>query len=153
MTPEQFRDWANLPLDESRSRLEPYKDLILRWRRQGRGYTRIRELLAEKCSVTVSRQVLTRFIQKRAKPRKAQLDLDLEQTAVQPLEPLPVIRSAVAKPSNSDQSSDPFAEARERMRKHKEAAAVRKSEPLYPIYTDDELLEPHVLKPKTKEEN
>jgi hypothetical protein len=84
LSPKDLHTLVNLPLDESHSRLGPYKELILRWRRQGRGYTRIRELLAEKCSVTISRQVLTRFIKRHSKARKAerdlqdQLDLDLE---------------------------------------------------------------------------
>ena len=86
MTPQELRALENLPLDESRSRLEPYRELILRWRRQGRGYTRIRELLAEKCSVTISRQVLTRFIKRRSRPRKVQPDFEMEPSTMQRLE-------------------------------------------------------------------
>jgi hypothetical protein len=33
--------YDRVPPDEPRSRLEPYKDLILKWRRQGRTYRRI----------------------------------------------------------------------------------------------------------------
>ena len=92
-TPEELHSLVNLPLNESRSRLGPYTDLILRWRRQGRGYTKIRELLAEKCSVSISRQVLTKFIKRHSKARKAkrdlenQLDLELEPATGQRLRP------------------------------------------------------------------
>jgi len=108
--------------------------------------------LALECKVKVAHQTLRRFIKRRAKPRKPKPDFEMEPATVRAVAQIPVT-SGAAIPQNSDQSSDPYAEARERMRKHKEAAAVQKSEPLFPIYTDDELLEPHVLKPKTKEEN
>ncbi len=153
MTPEQFRDLANLPLDESCSRLEPYRELILRWRRQGRGYTRIRKLLAEKCSVTISRQVLTRFIKRRAKPRKPKPDSDLESATVQPVAP---VRQAAATsiPKSSDQSVDPYAEVRERMRKHKEAPPPLKPRKVFevPEEDDDEIKPLRMMPPPTKKE-
>ena len=41
----------NLPPDEPRSKLEPFRAYILRWRRQGRSYRRIQEILREhQCS-------------------------------------------------------------------------------------------------------
>ena len=101
----------------------------------------------------MSHKGVLKFVKRAARPRKLQPDLEIEPATVQPVASLPLTRAAAATPRSSDQSSDPYAEARERMRKHKEAKAVKKSEPLFPIYTDDELLEPHVLNPKTKEEN
>jgi hypothetical protein len=60
----------SVPADEPRSRLEPYRDLILLWRRQGRTYHRIRQLLIEKCEVKVGYGTLYRFIERRSRPRK-----------------------------------------------------------------------------------
>ena len=59
----------SVPADEPRSRLEPYRELILRWRRQGRTYHRIRQLLAEQCDVKVAYVTLYRFIQRRSRPQ------------------------------------------------------------------------------------
>jgi hypothetical protein len=59
----------SVPADDPRSRLEPYRELILRWRRQGRTYHRIRQLLAERCDITVAYVTLYRFIQSRSRPK------------------------------------------------------------------------------------
>jgi hypothetical protein len=71
MKAELQRIFDNVPEDEPRSRLEPYRELILRWRRQGRTYRRIRGLLAEQYSVTVSAVMVHKFVQRRSRPRKA----------------------------------------------------------------------------------
>jgi len=123
MTPQEFQALANLPLDESRSRLEPYKELILRWRRQGRGYTRIRELLVEKCSVTISRQVLTRFIKRHSRPRKPQPDIDLEPVAVQP-----VTSVSQAAPSGKRLSAEERAEQLELIRSLRDKPVVKEQQ-------------------------
>jgi hypothetical protein len=60
----------SVPLDEPRSRLEPYRELILHWRRQGRTYHRIRQLLVEHCDIKVAYVTLYRFIQRRSRPRR-----------------------------------------------------------------------------------
>jgi len=86
MNQELQQIYDSVPEDEPRSRLEPYRELILRWRRQGRTYLRIRQLLDEKFSVTVSRQVLTRFIRRRSRPRKAQTEPEIEQPTIQTTE-------------------------------------------------------------------
>jgi hypothetical protein len=61
--------FESTPDDAPRSRLEPYHELILRWRRQGRSYHRIRQLLVEKCDVKVAYVTLYKFIQRRSRPR------------------------------------------------------------------------------------
>jgi hypothetical protein len=138
--------------NDPRSRLGPFKPYILRWRRQGKTYRRIAEILTKECKVSVSHIAVLKFVKRAARPRKPQPDLEFEPETIQPVALLPLTKVA-ATPRNSDQSGDPYAEARERMRRHKDAAAVQKSEPLFPIYTDDELLEPHVLNPTEKKEN
>ena len=60
----------SVPLDEPRSRLEPYRELILHWRRQGRSYHRIRQLLSEHCDIKVAYVTLYRFVQRRSRPRR-----------------------------------------------------------------------------------
>ena len=72
MKQELHRIFDDVPADEPRSRLEPYRELILRMRRQGRTYHRIRKLLADKCGVTVAYATLYEFIQTRSRPRKTE---------------------------------------------------------------------------------
>jgi hypothetical protein len=152
ITPELQRVLDSVPeANDPRSKLEPFKRNILRWRRQGKTYRKIQQILRDECHFEVAYGPLYRFVKRRSRPRKPQPDLEIEPATVQAVTPLPL--RAVATAKTSDQSSDPYADARERMRKHKEAAAVQKSEPLFPVYTDDELLEPHVLNPTEKKEN
>jgi hypothetical protein len=135
----------NIPPDEPRSQLEPYRELILRLRRQGRPYRRIQELLEEKLGVKVAIMTIHQFVKRRSRPRN-------EEPAATP--PAAVTPSPAEQPANPD--SDPYAEARERMRRHKEAPPTAKPEPIFPVYTDEESLAPMVLiskvVPKPKEE-
>jgi hypothetical protein len=62
----------NLPPDEPRSKLEPFRAYILRWRRQGRSYRRIQEILREQCQVEVAYETLRKFVQRRQRPRTAE---------------------------------------------------------------------------------
>lgn len=62
----------NLPPDEPRSKLEPFRAYILRWRRQGRSYRRIQEILLEQCQIEVAYETLRRFVQRRERPRTAE---------------------------------------------------------------------------------
>lgn len=78
MNPELQRIYDSIPEDKPRSRLEPYRELILRWRRQGRTYHRIRQLLVDQFNVQVAYVVLYRFIQSRSRPRKVQPDIELQ---------------------------------------------------------------------------
>lgn len=77
----------DLPEDEPRSRLEPYRESILRWRRQGRSYRRIRQVLACECKVKVAYETLRRFVQRRSRPRKAQPEAEPRSTAIAPALP------------------------------------------------------------------
>ena len=62
----------NLPAEEPRSRLEPFRQFILRWRREGRSYKRIRQILHDECHVQVAHATLFKFVQRRSRARKAQ---------------------------------------------------------------------------------
>jgi hypothetical protein len=75
----------NLPLDEPRSKLEPFRAIILRWRRQGRSYRRIQEILREQCQIEVAYETLRGFVQRRQRPRT--FEPEPEPVAAAPAKP------------------------------------------------------------------
>ena len=72
LSEELLKRLEDLPPAEPRSKLEPLRELILRWRQQGRSYRRIQQLLREKCQVDVAYETLRRFVQRRERPRSAE---------------------------------------------------------------------------------
>jgi hypothetical protein len=78
LTNELQRVLENLPDDEPRSRLEPFRAFILRWRRDGRSYRSIQEILASWCGVRVTHETVRRFVKLRARPRKAQPESEVQ---------------------------------------------------------------------------
>jgi hypothetical protein len=90
LTHELQQALENLPKDERRcSSLEPFRAIILRWRREGRTYRRICQILHDECQLKVAYGTLHEFVQRRSKPRKPkpeepetdQLDLAAEGPA------------------------------------------------------------------------
>jgi len=81
---EQIYD--STPEDDPRSRLEPYRELILRWRRRGRSYEKIRQDLRDRCNVKVAHGTLFNFVKRRSRPRKPEADLEMETVTVEPME-------------------------------------------------------------------
>ena len=73
--------------DEPRSRLEPYREVILRWRRQGRSYRRICKLLGDKFDLKVGRTALHEFVWRRSRPRKVAPEPEIEQPTMLAMEP------------------------------------------------------------------
>ena len=71
----------NLPPDEPRSKLEPFRAIILRWRRQGRSYRRIQEILREQCQIDVAYETLRKFVQRRQRPRPSEQEPEPVATA------------------------------------------------------------------------
>jgi hypothetical protein len=108
----------SVPADEPRSRLEPYRELILRWRRQGRTYHRIRQLLIEQCDVKVAYVTLYRFIQRRSRPK----------TDPPPEAQLAIIMPVVADEKSPLRSSRPSPEEIAAMR---EAARASNHKPVF----------------------
>jgi hypothetical protein len=88
VNPELLRIYDGTLEDEPRSRLQPYCELILRWRRQGKSYRRICRLLAEKCGVRIGRTTLNEFVHRRSRPRKAHPEAELEPEAAQTEQPV-----------------------------------------------------------------
>ena len=83
VTDELRRVLDSLPADEPRSRLEPFRAFILRWRREGRSFSRIQQILADECHVKVSGEAVRKFVQSRSRPRKRKPEAEpgVEQTA------------------------------------------------------------------------
>jgi hypothetical protein len=139
----------NLPSDEPRSKLEPFRRSILRWNREGRTYRSMQKILRENCGVRASLSTLFHFVHTRSRPRQ-------REAGTAALEPLVTAAPVVAAPASytptsSTPSTDPYAEARERMRQLKEAPAPRKPEKRF-HYTEQDSIDPLVLIPKTTEE-
>src|SRR5664279_3813064 len=80
MNPEVPQLFVEAPEEDeprARSRLEPYREQILLWRRRGKSYRRIQALLADKCQVGIAYEPLRRFVQRRNRPRKVQLEVQV----------------------------------------------------------------------------
>jgi hypothetical protein len=120
----------NLPPDEPRSKLEPFRAIILRWRRQGRSYRRIQEILLEQCQLEVAYETLRRFVQRRERPRAA---LPEDESPITPSAP-PLVPT----------SADPYAEARERMRLLKAQPVPVKPPPRF-VYSEEDAIKPLVM--------
>lgn len=123
LSEELVKRLENLPPDEPRSKLEPLRELILRWRQQGRSYRRIQQLLREKCQVDVAYETLRRFVQRRQRPDWPEYAVETEMV------PSPVTPVSTA-------NFDRHAEARERIRKFK-AEPVPVREPVKRLFEYD----------------
>ena len=69
---ELGRMFEGIPARSARTRLEAYRDLILRWRREGRTYREIQRILRERCDLKAAYGPLYRFVQRQSRPRKVQ---------------------------------------------------------------------------------
>jgi hypothetical protein len=125
---ERFEEIFNsIPPDEPRSRLEPYRELILRWRRQGRTYRRIQGLLAEQFSVEVATPTLFRFIQRRSRPRN-------EEPAAAPAA---VTQTPAETPAAQPATSQPRRRySPEEIAAMRAAASVENHKPSFPVEED-----------------
>ena len=92
MNEELQQIFDSAPEDEAKSRLEPYRELVLRWRRQGRSYRRICQLLRDKCGVDITYLPLYEFVQRRSRPRKLKPETEVEQPPISASEPERVVR-------------------------------------------------------------
>jgi hypothetical protein len=124
---ERFEEIFNsIPPDEPRSRLEPYRELILRWRRQGRTYRRIQGLLVEQFSVEVTTPTLFRFVKRRSRTRN-------EEPAATP--PATVTPTPAAQPdATTIQPRRRFTE--EQIEEMRRRASVENHKPSFPVEED-----------------
>ena len=87
MNDDLLRIADSVPEDGPRSRLEPYREVILRWRRQGRSYRRICQLLGHKFELKVGRTALHEFVRRRSRPRKAAPEPEIDKATILAAEP------------------------------------------------------------------
>jgi hypothetical protein len=71
--------------NDPRSKLDPFKPYILRWRRQGKTYRKILGILNDECQTPVAFETLRQFVKSRSRPRKARPDFE-EAATVQPVD-------------------------------------------------------------------
>jgi hypothetical protein len=114
VTEELQRALENLSAVEPRSRLEPFRAFILRWRREGRSYRNIQDILASECKVSVAYETLRRFVKLRSKPRKQQPEPEVPQPASTAKQLTPEERAAqvayirsLNKPESQEQPAKP----------------------------------------------
>jgi hypothetical protein len=98
MKPELQKIFESTPAEDPRSRLEPYCEAILRWRRQGRSYRRICQLLCDRFGTNVSKSALYKFVQRRSRPRKIQPEIELQSDPEQTDQPVPPKRHTKLSP-------------------------------------------------------
>ena len=138
MIPEVQQLIVDAPGDEPRSRLEPYREQILLWRRQGKSYRRICRVLNERCNCTVSHVALRKFVQRRSRPRKAQPEVQPD-AAVAPEKPV----MAPSDNSQGNTQADRWAAMRDRMREDKQRPVVTPApNPERFTYTDEDCVKP-----------
>jgi len=99
VTDELQQALERLPKDERRcSSLEPLRVFILRWRREGRTYRRILQILRDDCHIQVAYGTLHEFVQRRSKPRKPKPEPELEQVTPEIAQPKLPEQTAALKP-------------------------------------------------------
>lgn len=137
MTPEQQRAFDNTPAEQPKSRLEPHRELILRWRRQGRSYRRICSLLHDNFDLKVSYLALWEFVQRRSKPRKPKPEAETEQ--VTPEVAQPPLREQVAAPKPAaNLSSMAVAQPRPSLASYRNKPALEPRPPVLQEFFYDE---------------
>ena len=112
LTDELRRVLDALPAEPEpeRSRLDPFRAYILRWRREGRSYRQIQSILQNQCGVRIAYGPLRRFVIRKSRPRK-RVDVETEPQTAEPV--------TVKKSPEPAVKADRWAAERERMRHHK----------------------------------
>jgi DNA-binding transcriptional MerR regulator len=82
VTPDLREVLDKLPAGAPRSRLEPFRAFILRWRREGRSYEEIRLILQEKCRVRATKSTIFEFVERRSRKRKLNLEPQVEEQSM-----------------------------------------------------------------------
>ena len=146
VTPELQQVLDSLPPGTPRSKLDPLRPFILRWRRERRGYREIQQILRNECRVKASLSTLFHFVKSRSKPRK-------------PIQPEIEMEPATVEPVNSSSAAVSAAERKPRMsieERRAQADAIRANfKPLFakeetkPLF-DYDPDKPLTLKPKDK---
>lgn len=141
ITPELQQVLDRVPeTNDPRSRLDPFKPYILRWRRQGKTYRRIAEILTKECKVSVSHKGVHKFVKRAARPRKPQRDLEFEPETVQPMNNSSAVSTDTRKPRMTLDERRAQADAiRERLSKPPLSAKPADTRPLFDYDPDKPL--------------
>jgi len=141
VTPELQQVLDTLPEDQPRSRLEPFRPFILRWRREGRSYERIRQILRDECKVTVAHATLFKFVKLRSRPRKPKHAFEIEPVVTQLMEsPSAVVSTLARKPRMSIEERQAQADAiRAQFANKPEPQPKAESKPLFEYDPDKPL--------------
>ncbi len=147
ITPELQQVLDSVPEQNGpRSRLEPFKPYILRWRRQGKSYRKIQGILRNECKVRVHHETLRKFVKLRSRPRKPQQpDIDLEAATLHPVTTSSGAVSTVARKPRMT-TEERRAQAEVMRANFKPLFAKEESKPLFDYDPD----KPLTLKPKEK---
>lgn len=155
MTPEEDRLYKSIEPEapvESLSRLEPHRDVILRWRRDGRSYRRIQRTLAGN-GITIAIATLHKFVARRSRARKAGSDVpQLPQNAVEH-KPMGRQEENMQAHSSPERADDPRAAQREHMRKLKQQPVIQNGKPKIFDYGDEDCQKPFALIPDQPKDN
>jgi hypothetical protein len=86
ITPDLQRVLDSVPeQNDPRSKLDPFRPYILKWRRQGKTYRKIQQILRVECRMPVAYETLRQFVKSRSRPRKpVGPEIEIEPAAVQP---------------------------------------------------------------------
>ena len=120
----------NLPADEPRSKLEPFRAFILRWRREGRSYRSICRILNEECGVEIAKTSLNEFVKRRSRPRKLRPE-------IQPEPEQSVVRRNRIPETSDRRSSEEIAAMREAAKSSNHKPMFQREEETKPLFVYD----------------
>ena len=145
MKPEHQQIIESTPEDEPRSKLDPFRELILRWRSQGKTYRRIANLLDAKCGLLTVTMTVHDFVRRRSRPRKLKPEIELE------MERPPVTPTSIFTPPTLSGKLTP--EERERQRAilkalREKSVVTPKEDDDFPLWDPDK---PLTNKPNSEE--
>ena len=133
----------SFPTKLSRSRLEPYADLILELHRRRRSYREIVRILAEHCDIRASRSTLNDFVRARIKRMRHMQKRGLHK----PGEPIPGSASWIKISPTESRTANEEIKKRIAALKHRKAAIEANAQRF--IYNPDEPL--NIPPPKSPE--
>ena len=134
VTPELQEVLDNLPEDDPRSKLEPYRAFILRWHGQGRSYRKIQRILAAECKILVHHETLRKFVQRRSRSRKLQPELQSEPDQITPSS---VVRRNRIPETPNRRSPEEIAAMREAAKSSNHKPAFQPQEETKPLFVYD----------------
>jgi len=151
MDDDKIRDIvASLPEKPSRSRLEPYRQLIAELRRLGRTYREIAHILGEKCQLQVSAVAVHNFVRLHLRRKRNPAKREAPRSFERPQIRTPVVTEREANANirkRSENPAVPDVEVRRRIEELKRRPVEVQEPPVLFHYNPDE---PWHLRPKSE---